>query len=729
MAGISASIELYDKMSAPLNSIMKAVNLTNSAIREMGGSIDGLDAATFKGIDNAVLEANTELQMMNEYIAQNTTAEKGFNDVVETGTAGMNSLEGAVQKVVTAIGGMFAIQKVVGFIKDCTEAAATQNAAETQLATTLVNMGGNEDDYDAIVQKAQEIQKAGMYGDEAMIGAAAEFATYMSDTSAVEMMMDTLTDYAAGMSGGGAIDYDSMVNYATNLGKITTGAYDAMTKKGFEFTDAQKAVIDGSATQAQYLSVLGEGWEDMSEDMRSAVVISDIINESWNGMYESLSNTPEGTLVSIKNAFGDIQEMVGNKLNVSLGKLYAIIADNWSTVEKIMNSAADTLGVIISIVAKLLGVIMSVADASMSVASVISDNWSFIVPVIMAVVEALAFYNAYLGIVKIAEMAGVASKVALCLASYAHAAATGAEVSATAAATAAQYGFNTALLACPLTWIIAIIIAVIALLYVVIAAINKVAGTTYSATGVICGVISWAVALVKNMFVTLWNFIVDIVVTLENLFSSFADFFINVWTHPINAVCVLFFDFADTVLGILEAIASAIDTIFGSNLSGTVKGWRDSLSDWVEDTYEVTVTSEKVTGDSLKLDRTDMTDAYMSGYEFGKDIDTDIASMFEIPEIDFGGKSFDWDSLGSDVSDIASDTSDIKSSVDISDENLKYLRDIAEADAINRFTTAEISVSMTNNNSVSSGMDIDGVVGSLSAGVLEAMQQAAEGVH
>lgn len=73
-----------------------------------------------------------------------------------------------------------------------------------------------------------------------MIAAGAEFATYFTDTDAVTKMMDTLSDYAMGMSGGGALDSTALVDYATGLGKIMTGAYDAMNEKGFEFSDTQK---------------------------------------------------------------------------------------------------------------------------------------------------------------------------------------------------------------------------------------------------------------------------------------------------------------------------------------------------------------------------------------------------------------------------------------------------------------------------------------------------------
>ena len=65
--------------------------------------------------------------------------------------------------------------------------------------------------YDAIAQKAADIQSQGMYGDEAMIAGAAELATYFSDTTAILSMMDTLTNYAAGMSNGEALDAGSHV--------------------------------------------------------------------------------------------------------------------------------------------------------------------------------------------------------------------------------------------------------------------------------------------------------------------------------------------------------------------------------------------------------------------------------------------------------------------------------------------------------------------------------------
>lgn len=737
MASISASIELYDRMSAPLNSIMVAMNQTIGSLRDMQSAMNsGLDTSSLDAAQNAINEAASQMERLSQEAEQagnnidrNSGSQNQFNHEVNSGVDGMNKLESAVKGVVTAIGGMFAIQKVVGFINDCTDAAATQRAAETQLATTLVNMGGTAEDYDALVKKAQEIQKAGMYGDEALIGAAAEFSTYMTDETAIEMMMDALTDYAAGMSGGGAIDYDAMVNYATNLGKITTGAYDAMTKKGFEFTDAQKAVIDGTATEAQYLEALGEGWQDMSQDMASATIISEIIGESWEGMYDSLSNTPEAQLISLKNTLGDLQEQAGNRLNASLGTLWSTISSNMPMIEGFMMSAADGLGNIIEILANII------EHVSM-VATFVSDNWSIIAPIVTGIAVALGIYNAAL-IVNNVLSAISAAKAAI------HAAGLAMEAGATFTATAAQYGFNAALLACPITWIIIAIIAVIALIFAICSAIAKMTGVANSGFGVITGGINVAIQFFKNLGLTVAN----IALGIGNALGAVAS---NMMTAFHNAICSVqawFYNLLSTALTVVEGICAALNKLpfveFDySGITSKAQEYADKAAEAEGSKGEYQNIGDAFNEGMSTFDTFQdgwASDAFKSGAAWGDGVADKVSNMFSggMEDLDLTGgvdmSMFDNSDFANQTSnslgDIANNTGKSADAVDISNENLKYLRDIAETEAINKFTTAEISVNMTNNNNVSGDMDIDGMVDHLSAGVLEAMEQAAEGVH
>ena len=109
----------------------------------------------------------------------------------------------------------------------------------------------------------------------------------------------------------------------------------------------------------------------------------------------------------------------------------------------------------------------------------------------------------------------------------------------------------------------------------------------------------------------------------------------------------------------------------------------------------------------------------------GSDGGVDASNMFN-----GGGYSgYDAGQVPANIADTAANTGKAADSLDITSEDLKYLRDIAETEAINRFTTAEIKVEMTNNNNVSGDMDLDGMVDYLANGVNEAMEKAAEGVH
>ena len=138
------------------------------------------------------------------------------------------------------------------------------------------------------------------------------------------------------------------------------------------------------------------------------------------------------------------------------------------------------------------------------------------------------------------------------------------------------------------------------------------------------------------------------------------------------------------------------------------------------------------------LDRINYGDAYQSGYDFGKGIDDKISSVFSgglstdsfSDLLTSAGYDFTSDGMASTLGDISKDTSAIADSVDISNENLEYMRDLAEREVINRFTTASVNVNMGGvTNTVSQDTDLDGVITYLANGVTEALQQAAEGVH
>lgn len=295
---------------------------------------------------------------------------------------------------------------------------------------------------------------------------------------------------------------------------------------------------------------------------------------------------------------------------------------------------------------------------------------------------------------------------------------------------AAQKKLNAAWETSPLLVIVALIILLIGLIFAVVAAVNKATGSSISAIGIITGALATAAAFIGNLFIMLVNACIDIFAVLWNFIAAFANFFGNVFNDPVGAVARLFFDLVDTVLSLLQTLASAIDTIFGSNLAGAVQGWRDGLSGWVDSTFgKGEEIMAKVNAEDYHLERFVYSGAWDAGYNWGANLQDSIADKLNF-STDLSGidipTAADPTSL---LSDIADNTDQIADDVELSSDDLELLRDIAERQEINRYTTSEIKIEMINNNTISSEMDIDGVVNLLETKVQEQMAVAAEGVH
>lgn len=328
----------------------------------------------------------------------------------------------------------------------------------------------------------------------------------------------------------------------------------------------------------------------------------------------------------------------------------------------------------------------------LEVISLLAQNWSILEPLVIGVTVALGLYTAALAIGKtITTLSAIATAF--------HTAMTSGWSIATFTATVAQKGLNAALLACPLTWFVMILIGVLAIFYAIIAAINKFTGTTISATGIITGV-------VYSLFSFLWNIV-----------AAFVNFFASVWDDPIGSIARLFGDLADSVLGVLELIAKGIDKVFGSHLADTVGGWRDSLSGMIDKEFGA---------GKVIMPEMDTVDAFTTGYEWGEGLEDSVGSMFggDLPA------EYPLEGLTAQMGDVVDNTGATADALTISNEDLKYMRDLAEQEVINRFTTAEVKVDLGGvTNNVNSNVDLDGVVDYLATGVEEAMVRIAEGVH
>lgn len=708
--------------SNPLN---MGSDTANAELEQLRGQLDQAvqeQEALNRAVENMDVEAANQAYLRlsqtvgntERYIRDNVDEQGRFNREIEEGTNEANSLMQTIKGAVAAYATIQTLSAALNLSDQLTSTTARMNLMNDGLQTTqdLQNMIylSAERARGSYQATADAVSKLGLMAGDAF-GSSQEIIAFM------EQVNKQFT-----IAGTEAAGVDAAMLQLTQA--MASGVL-----RGEELNSIFEQAPTIIQTIADYLDVpIGSIREMAAEGQITADIVKSAMfaaADETNAKFESMPKTFSQIWTSFQNTALMAFQPVLQRMNE--------IA-NSEAFQTFVNNAIEGLSMV-------AGIALEIFDLLVDVAGVVADNWSWLSPIIYGVAAALAVYYGWLLLTKGAEMAMAAVHGIVAVAKGIMAAATMLVTGATWAETTAQYGLNAAMYACPIVWIIILIIALIALFYAAVAAVNKFAGTSVSATGIICGAFMVALAFIGNIFVALWNLVVDVFVLIYNLVAAVANFIGNVFTDPIGAICRLFFDLADTVLGILQALASAIDAIFGSNLAGSVQGWRDSLGGWVDDTFgKGEEVMAKMNADDMKLGRFEYGEAWDAGYSFGEGIDQSIAnfdpsSLFDanVPGADdyanLGSYGSGIGGIGSGVDDIAGNTGKIADSMDITEEDLKYLRDIAEQEAVNRFTTAEITIEQTNHNTVSGKMDLDGIVSGLTDAANEAVDRIAEGVH
>ena len=720
LQAIQQRIQLIE--SNPLN---MGSDTANAELEQLRGQLDQAvqeQEALNRAVENMDVEAANQAYLRlsqtvgntERYIRDNVDEQGRFNREIEEGTNEANSLMQTIKGAVAAYATIQTLSTALNLSDQLTSTTARLNLMNDGLQTTqdLQNMIylSAERARGSYQATADAVSKLGLMAGDAF-GSSEEIIAFM------EQVNKQFT--IAGTEAAGIDAAMLQLTQAMGSGVLRGEEYNSILEQAPNIIQAIADYMEVPKGQLKDMAAEGQITADIVKAAMFAAA------DETNAKFESMPKTFSQIWTSFQNTALMAFQPVLQRMNE--------IA-NSEAFQEFVNNAIEGLSMV-------AGIALEIFDLLVGVAGAVADNWSWLSPIIYGVAAALAVYYGWLLLTKGAEMAMAAVHGIVAVAKGIMAAATMLVTGATWAETTAQYGLNAAMYACPIVWIIILIIALIALFYAAVAAVNKFAGTSVSATGIICGAFMVALAFIGNIFVALWNLVVDVFVLIYNLVATVANFIGNVFTDPIGAVCRLFFDLADTVLGILQALASAIDAIFGSNLAGSVQGWRDSLGGWVDDTFgKGDEVMAKMNADDMKLGRFEYGAAWDAGYSFGEGIDESIAnfdpsSLFDtnVPGADdyanLGNYGSGIGGIGSGVDDIAGNTGKIADSMDITEEDLKYLRDIAEQEAVNRFTTAEITIEQTNHNTVSGKMDLDGIVSGLTDAANEAVDKIAEGVH
>ena len=743
MATIKSQMVLNDGISGVLKKIVSALDTTlNSFEQVQRASGNTVDVSAINAARAGLVEAARDVNDMADGYRRAAQEEERLNDSINWGTSAMDGMLGKVKGVVAAIAGAAGVKKAIDLSDQMTSTRARLSLiADDSQASSAV---------DGIMEKTAGVQGMGVNVTvddggsvealEAKIMASAQRsrAAYLDTASAIASM---------GANAGAAFSgNDELIAFMEQVNKqFVIGGASAQGQSAamLQLTQAMAAgalrgeelnsILENAPGIARAIeSYMGVAEGSIKKYAEEGAITAEVVK---NALFAAADET-NAKFDSMPMTWGQIWTSMQNRaltaLDPILTKLNGIAnSEQFSTV---VDGALQAFSVIAT-----LGT--SALDTTANVGAVIVDNWSIIEPIVWGVVAALGAYALYLGITHGLEAISAGVKIALAVASYAHAAATGTEASATAVATAAQYGLNTALLACPITWIVLAIIALIAVFYAAVAAVNHFAGTSLSATGIICGAFAVAGAFIINLILGVVNFFIARGVETYNLIVTFANFFANVFNDPVGAIINLFAGMFDFILGIVQSAASLIDTVLGTDISSAVAGFRNTVATKVEEIVgEQVEVMQKLDASDYQIQRIEYGDAWAAGNNFGRGIEDTVGGLFSGfstdpsnmgDDLGGGGAGYvPYDELSKGVGDISDNTGSMAKSLEVSGEQLEYLRDIAERDAINRFTTAEVKIDMTGmTNKIDGGADLDGVIRELTDGFTEALVTAAEGVH
>lgn len=700
MASIRSQMVLNDGISGVLRKINTALNTTLNAFEQVQrASGNAVDTAQIQAARAALVEANREVDNMAEGYRRAAQQEEVLNRGLRNGASAADGMLGRVKSLVATLAAGAGIKAILGMSDKMTSTSAR--------LSFLVDDGGS---VDALEQKI-------------MASAQRSRAAYLDTASAIASM---------GANAGSAFsDNDELIAFMEQVNK--------------QFVIGGATAEGQSAAMLQLTQAMAAGalrGEELNSILENAPGIARAI-ESYMGVAEgSIKQYAEQGLITsevVKNALFS----VADETNAKFESMPMTWAQVWTTMQNKALSIFDPILArinqvanserfstvtdgIISGLAGIAAVAGVVLDLLISGGALVVDNWSWISPIVWGLVAAFLAYNTVALITN-----GING--AMALAEGVKAAALAMSTGATFAATAAQYGLNAALLACPITWIVVLVIALVAAFYAAVAAINHFAGTSLSATGLIMGAFAVAGAFLINLVLGVVNFVIGLGVELYNLIATFANFFANVFNDPVGAIINLFAGMFDFILGIVESAASLIDTVLGTDMSSAVAGFRNTVATKVEeivgDQVEV---MEKLDASDYQIQRIEYGDAWAAGNDLGKGIEDAVGGLFDF---DLGtgedyGAGFTMDDIANNAALTAENTGATADALTASNEELAYLRDIAEREAINRFTTAEVRIDMTGmTNRIEGSVDLDGVISELTNGFTEALVTAAEGVH
>ena len=691
----------------------------NQAIQEQNSLNQAMQNMDVSAANDAYLRLSQTVGNTERYIRDNVDEQGRFNQEVSAGTQQANELTNTIKRAVAAYVSIQSVGKALNISDELASTTARLNLMNDKLQSTeeLTNMvyAAAQNSRGAFSDMAANVAKIGNLAGDAF-----------SSSEQIVVFAEQLNKQ---MKLSGASTQEASAAMLQLTQSLAKGCLN-----GDELTSVMENGSAVTKTIAEYMGITQGELKDLAAEGQ---VTSDIIIAAMLGAADQTNAAFE----TLPMTWADVWQSMKNSALVAFRPVLQRINDlaNSQAVQTFVNGAIEAMAV-------LANIVLNIFDLIGTVGGFIADNWSVISPIIYGVIGALAVYAAYLGIVKAIEIASAAASMIHSLAMSAKIAVMAAVIGQTMAATAAQMGYNGALYACPVVWIIMLLIALIAIIFAVCNAIAKMTGIANSGFGVITGGVNVVIQFFKNLGLTVAN----IALGIGNAIAALAS---NMMTAFHNAICNVqswFYNLLSTACSVIENIAAALNKL--PFVSFDYSGISSAADDYAAKASEAAGNKEDYTSISDAFNEGFTTfdafqdgwasDAFNAGAAWGDGIAdkvsnfslSDLFGKTEVPDPASYADGFNDvianSGIGDGVGSIDDNTGKIKDSLEVSEEELKYLRDIAEQEAINRFTTAEINVDMSGmQNTVNSGDDIDGFMTKLTDSVNEAVDNMTEGVH
>lgn len=682
----------------------------NQAIQEQNSLNQAMQNMDVSAANDAYLRLSQTVGNTERYIRDNVDEQGRFNQEISAGTQQANELTNTIKRAVAAYVSIQSVGKALNISDELVQTTSRLNMMNDGVQTTaeLVNMvyAAAQDARGSFSQMADVVARFGNNAKDA-------FSSSEEVVAFADLIQKQMT--IAGASTQEAANAELQLSQALGSGVLRGDELNSIFEQAPNLIQNIADYLDVPIGKIREMAADGE----LSADVVKAAIFSaaDDINSkfnempmTWGQIWQSMQNT---ALIAFQPVLQRLNDLA-----------------NSEAFQTFIQGAIEAM-------ATLANILLNIFELVGTVGGFIADNWSVISPIIYGVIAALAVYAAYLGIVKGIEIASAAATAIHSVAMSAKIGVMAALTGQTMAATAAQMGYNGALYACPVVWIIVLIIALIAVIMAVCSAIAKMTGIANSGFGVITGGVNVVIQFFKNLGLTVAN----IALGIGNAIAALAS---NMMTAFHNAICSVqswFYNLLSTALSVIEGICSALNKL--PFVEFDYSGISSAADDYAAKASEAAGNKEdyQSISDAFNEGFTtfDAFDAFNAGAAWGDGIAdkvsnfslSDVFGQTDIPNVGDYTSGFNDaianSGVGDSIGNIDDNTGKIKDSLDVTEEDLKYLRDIAEQESINRFTTAEVTINQTNNNNVSSDTDLDGFITALDDAMGEAIDEVTNG--